>query len=634
MQNEELWRRCWLFVFVWVLSGMGDRVLADEMPWAEDALEPEQYESYAEVLQALEDAPVDLNRADASALLSLPWLSEVQVQAILRFRNAHGPFQRIEDLYKVEGMDEELIETLRPYVVFSGPEHRKRERPVIRTRWRFSWPPSSSMASLNTWRIYSKSSILLGPHVHGGWVTERDPGERQWADFWAGYLELQHIGGIDRIVVGDFRPGFGQGVVFNRWSRSRGGWDTVKGRESRSFGYSSTIESGALRGGLVRQRWGALETTVFVSRARWDASLDARGRVKSISYGGQHGTTSEQAKRDALREQLVGGRLYWRTRSWLCVGGTVAQSIFNPAFSENRGERDRFAFSGSRIRWGSVDWDFYLSDLNLFGEMAFSGGRSKGLVIGAVIDRKTLRIKALIRAYSRDFHVFHGSGFSITGSEDGNEVGAFWGIRWNVAEDMDLSMYVDGYRQRWRGYWDVLPTGGTSLGGKWEQRLGRDVQTMVRFRYKDREATEGTYGAYDVISHPRRELRWEGRWRGDRGSQIHGRAEHVWAEHEDGTALFADVRLRPWRGMTWEGRLTFFDVSAYAARIYELEGDLRGALSMQTWTGRGNRWYIIGRQTIGNSILSAKLSRTIHLLPEGERRETGFSVQVDVGSRQ
>ena len=135
-----------------------------------------------------------------------------------------------------------------------------------------------------------------------------------------------------------------------------------------------------------------------------------------------------------------------------------------------------------------------------------------------------------------------------------------------------------------------------------------------------------------MIAHPRRELRWEGRWRGGRGSQVRGRAEHVWTGHGDGSLLFADGRFRPWKGMTWEGRLTFFDVSAYAARIYEFEGDLRGAVSMATWRGRGKRWYMICRQAIGNGMLSAKLSRTIDLLPDGERRETGFSVQIEVGS--
>ncbi|MBQ2297157.1 MAG: helix-hairpin-helix domain-containing protein [Ruminiclostridium sp.] len=64
----------------------------------------------------LEGEVLDLNTATLSDLTRLPGIGQTKAQAILDWREAHGPFRAVEDLLSVDGIGEKTWETLRPYV--------------------------------------------------------------------------------------------------------------------------------------------------------------------------------------------------------------------------------------------------------------------------------------------------------------------------------------------------------------------------------------------------------------------------------------------------------------------------------------------------------------------------------------
>lgn len=70
---------------------------------------------------ALAHAQVDINHADAKALASaLNGVGLVKAEAIVAWRERHGPFQRAEDLRKVHGIGPRTIEANRTVIVV-GP---------------------------------------------------------------------------------------------------------------------------------------------------------------------------------------------------------------------------------------------------------------------------------------------------------------------------------------------------------------------------------------------------------------------------------------------------------------------------------------------------------------------------------
>lgn len=63
---------------------------------------------------------ININTASAEEIAAVPGLGEKKSQAIIKFREKHGAFARIEDLKRVDGIGDKLFEKIRPYVVVKG----------------------------------------------------------------------------------------------------------------------------------------------------------------------------------------------------------------------------------------------------------------------------------------------------------------------------------------------------------------------------------------------------------------------------------------------------------------------------------------------------------------------------------
>lgn len=58
---------------------------------------------------------ININTASLSELTELPGIGEKRAEAILADREANGPFERIEDLSRVNGIGEAIVEGLRDH---------------------------------------------------------------------------------------------------------------------------------------------------------------------------------------------------------------------------------------------------------------------------------------------------------------------------------------------------------------------------------------------------------------------------------------------------------------------------------------------------------------------------------------
>lgn len=62
---------------------------------------------------------IDINRAEAWLLEALPGIGQTLAERIVDYRNASGPFQRIEDLLKVSGVGEATLENMKDFITVS-----------------------------------------------------------------------------------------------------------------------------------------------------------------------------------------------------------------------------------------------------------------------------------------------------------------------------------------------------------------------------------------------------------------------------------------------------------------------------------------------------------------------------------
>jgi len=68
--------------------------------------------------------PVNINTADASKLAAeLKGVGPARAEAIVVYRQEHGPFAAPDDLTKVKGIGESLIEKNRDSILVADPAH-------------------------------------------------------------------------------------------------------------------------------------------------------------------------------------------------------------------------------------------------------------------------------------------------------------------------------------------------------------------------------------------------------------------------------------------------------------------------------------------------------------------------------
>jgi competence protein ComEA len=59
---------------------------------------------------------VNINTATADELMELPGVGAKRAEAILDYRNQHGPFKRVSDLDHVKGIGAKMLQKMKPYV--------------------------------------------------------------------------------------------------------------------------------------------------------------------------------------------------------------------------------------------------------------------------------------------------------------------------------------------------------------------------------------------------------------------------------------------------------------------------------------------------------------------------------------
>jgi len=62
--------------------------------------------------------PINVNSADAALLAELPGIGETRAAAIIEDRQANGPYQSAEDLTRVSGIGDAIVQGLADQVTF------------------------------------------------------------------------------------------------------------------------------------------------------------------------------------------------------------------------------------------------------------------------------------------------------------------------------------------------------------------------------------------------------------------------------------------------------------------------------------------------------------------------------------
>lgn len=70
----------------------------------------------SEAQMGMAQSTIDVNTASATELQQVPGIDQTLAQNIVSYRDANGPFSSVDDLSKVQGMDQQKLDSLKNYL--------------------------------------------------------------------------------------------------------------------------------------------------------------------------------------------------------------------------------------------------------------------------------------------------------------------------------------------------------------------------------------------------------------------------------------------------------------------------------------------------------------------------------------
>uniref|UniRef100_UPI003F7059AC ComEA family DNA-binding protein n=1 Tax=Dyadobacter sp. TaxID=1914288 RepID=UPI003F7059AC len=309
--------------------------------------EDTDYSELFESLLHLYTNPLDINAVTADELSGTLILTDVQVKALLSYREQAGPFLSLYELQAVPGYDLVTINRLLPFITLNPKARSIREAlqnpgqhflmfrtgRILEKQKGFLTQDSSSNSTArytgSPYNAYLRYRNARSGSYSFGFTMDKDAGEALWqwnagrhifgADFTSFHAQILNRGRWKNLVLGDYQVQAGQGMVLGA------GFSLGKGAEVIKTGYRSTLgfkpytssgEVNFFRGAAATYAVDRYTTiSLFYSKTKRDATVDesnAGKLVTSLPINGYHRTSSEIEKHNILPEQNVGMHLLHR----------------------------------------------------------------------------------------------------------------------------------------------------------------------------------------------------------------------------------------------------------------------------------------------------------------------------------
>ena len=318
--------------------------MAEELIEADDE---QQWEAQQELLTELHEHPLNLNQASREQLCALPFLGAGVADEIIDYLATNGPMRTLGELRFIHSLTPQQREWLRLLVYVPLTAEPTYTRPNDTTWWghakhdlimradvplysRAGWPWGRGIAN----RL--RYSWQQGRHLDVGLRLETDAGEQMFTgttpfwDSYGGHAMLREVGPLRTLIVGDYKVGFGEGLVLNNGIRfgklSMGLWRTSGGIRP----HRSTDEANFLRGAAATVGFGSRwQLTALYSYRKLDATVADDNTVQTINTSGLHRTDTELRHKNTLGSSTAALHLAFNSQFAAQRGTTALAKTLN-----------------------------------------------------------------------------------------------------------------------------------------------------------------------------------------------------------------------------------------------------------------------------------------------------------------
>ena len=622
----------------------------------DESVDEERLEALYADLSYLAEHPFDLNEVTSEQLRRLPFLTDRQIDNLLRYRKRVERFVSIYELKGVGDLDYQTLQLLLPFVYVGEKPVDKRPITVKNLlkygKNEFILRYDQCFQQKKGYRSYSDSilqkypnrkylgepfyaslrySYMYDDRLQAGLVAEKDAGEPFWTakhkgfDYYSFHLLLKGMGVLKTLAVGDYKVSFGQGLVIsNDFSPSRSALVAQAERRNNGFRrHYSTNEQDFFRGAAVTLTWKDWDASLFYSYRKLDGALE-NDTFPTVKTDGIHRLQRDWEKRRTVPMQTFGGNIRFAKPDFH-IGLTAVNYSFGgrTIYPQNK-PYNLFAFRGKRNFNIGVDYMLKNRWGKLYGETAVSANGAVATLNAVQLTPVSyLSLLALYRYYDRRYQAFFGNAFAQNSTVQ-NEQGIYLGFQWTPFGYWKVSAYADFYRFPWLKYQADYPSFGREYMVQLDYSTGSSVSTYLRYKCKDK----------DVAGRQQR-LRWQMTYVLASAWQMRTAADGIlsdYGEKEYGYSLSQSVGWHPQRcPFRFDTYIAWFSTEGYSSRISSYEKNILYAFYMPSFYGKGIRFAATFRWDICSRLsLSGKLGHTWY----SDRDKIGTDTEEIEGNRK
>ena len=590
------------------VDAVSDDEYAEQQGWTENM----------EELAELAAHPLDINTATPEQLRLIPFLSDAQIEDIQAYMLLHRGMRSLSELMAIRSIDYRTRRMLSVFLyvgdnVFQRTDtmtlkyllrHSRHELSTrldipLYYRLGYSYPPRKGGYKGNP--LYNNVRYRLDAQNRFdlGISAEKDQGEPfrnngGW-DSYGFYLTLRNMGILRTAVAGDYKLGFGEGLVMNTGFSM--GKSSLMRRPAQGIRAKRGMdEVNYFRGAATTLRIRRTELTTWLSFRKLDATPDADDHIRTIVTDGLHRTNAELDKKGYLGSTMAGGNLSWTNKGWH-AGMTGYYQHFQYRLAPGNALYRAIYPQGKDFGVAGINYGYSHLWFSASGETAYSTERGGW----STLERASWKISpqytlsASYRFYSYKYYSFYASALSEN-SDVQNESGATLRLDANPGNVLMLTLYADFFHNPWPRYTLTHSSSGQEFTFI-AQYPFRKVNTLaLRYQLKNKERSD------QMQQHNRLRLtytRQQGsRWTLQSMLNLH-------SMNGSGTGYALSQRIR-YNARQWHvaSMLSYFRTPDYDTRLFVYEPTLTNTFRFPSLYGNGLRFVA----TVRHAVLQKRLS--------------------------
>ncbi len=560
----------------------------------EELTEDEEWMERMEELEELTLHPLNINVATKDELMQIPILDEIQATEIRDYIELHNGMKTLYELVLIETIPYTTRSFLPLFLCVGEGDIKKQKELTCKEMIADSHHEILSRIDIPLYYregfmrkdgyhgspLYNKTryTFTASQHIEAGLRFERDAGERG-IDSYGGQISLHNIKHLNKLIVGDYRVAFGEGLVANQGISF--GKNTLQKISSNGIRpHKGTDETNFMRGVAATFKWGGISLTSFASHRLLDATLQGDSCIKTLQKSGLHRTTSERNNKENVQALTGGLHIGWKNRRW-SVGATGY--FMHTSLPLTRGNElyRQIAPQGDRLTALGIDYAYKGYRWSLHGETAVSPTQGGMATLNTLNWRATNRYSlTLSQRYYNRFYYSHFARAVCDNTNVQNETAVSLRLDATPIDGLHITAFGDFFLNPWPRY--GLTHGSKGQDGRLEIQydMNRNQHLFIRYNVKSKEVSQGQRVNHRVMCQwTAQHAQWTFRTTGTLHA-LRGSCGEALGEMVQYTAT------QPWKAAL---AACYFYTQDYDSRIFLYEPSVSQAFSMQSFFGHGLR---------------------------------------------